>query len=147
MFKRSNVRRILKDVVDLVVRQDAEIDRLQLQVAELSRRIARLPQPMRPNWMRQSGPSWERETLTLPMAVARSSSTPLPPTRALRPIPLVCAPSVKRVVLIMGNGEQFVRTYDESGKEIPRLSGAFRDVGLKVLEAAGKLEWDVQTAA
>ena len=124
----------LRGDLSILARNTERIRKLEQAIDELSSRVAGLPQPARPNWIRHTAPAWERETLNLP-AIKRASShlalVPPPPARR-----------ISRVTICMSGSEQFVHTYDVDGIEIRRLSGPFREVGLTVLEAAGDTPWE-----
>lgn len=125
-------------ILDFLMRQSYAVAVLQRQVDELSRRIAKYPQPTRPNWQRHSAPSWERETITVPRLPA--------PKRPPRPVSLVNIPRITRVTIRLDGEKQYVIAYDAGGHAIPGYCGEFREVGLKVLEVAGRLTWEVEAA-
>lgn len=110
-----------------------EVNLLKRQINELSARIAAFPQPLRPRWERHSRPNWDVETLTLP--------TVRQPSRKLAKPPALI-PMIDRVTVCMSGYEQFVHVYDQHGHAISDLCGPFREVGLKVLRAAGNLPWE-----
>lgn len=124
----------LRQDLQIVARNSERIDQLEKALNELSSRVASFPQPLRANWIRHTAPAWERETINLP-AVKRVSShlTLLPPPPARQ---------IARVTICMSGSEQFVHAYDSDGQEIRYLSGPFREVGLRVLEAAGDTPWE-----
>lgn len=110
---------------------------MQKQIDELTSRVAKFPTPARPRWERKTKPAWELETLTLPQ---------LPGVPRIRSnhLELVPKPGIAHVHLCMSGNEQFVNAYDDLWNKIPEYCGPFRQVGLKVLEAAGDhFEWEL----
>ena len=115
------------------------VDKLQKQLNEMSSRMSFVPTPPRENWTRYSSPVWELDTLLLPQARRSSKHLALvkPPT------------AIRRVTICFHGSEQFVTAYGrnpETGRNdviLAEYSGAFKKVGMKVLEEFGEEEWEV----
>lgn len=109
------------------------VQQLQSSIDFMSVRVARLPNPARPSWERHTAPAWERETVTLPSIKRASHSLKLlPPPQ-----------KIEHVTICLSGEEQFVNAYDASGEKIDQFCGLFHEVGLRVMEAAGSLEWEI----
>jgi hypothetical protein len=106
---------------------------MQKQIDTIAGRISQVPTPPRAKWQRYTKPSWEEETISLPRA------------RASGKLKLVQTSPIARIRLCMSGNEQFVNSYDHSGNRLPEYCGPFRDVGMKVLEVAGNLQWEYIT--
>lgn len=131
----------VRNEMALLARQTADrMAVLQRQIDELSKRVAAFPQPLRPRWVRHSRPDWDTETLELP-SIRRQVSQRLA-AHHLKSIPSPLDPRVKRVTICMSGAEQFVNTYDQNDQMMVEYTGPFREVGLKVMTAAGQLEWE-----
>lgn len=118
--------------LELVEHQlDEKMELVERQINELSARVALFPQPLRPRWVRNSRPAWEAETLILP-ATRRAS-------RKLEAVPV----HIDRVTICISGEEQFVHSYDTTGRELKEYSGPFPEVGMKVLEKVGNKPWEI----
>lgn len=101
-----------------------EVTQLRKEVNVLSRQVALFWHPARANWERHTAPKIESGEM---------------PTLKL---PIVQALEIVRVT-IDDSPEQYVRSYRRGNHLIQQFSGPFEQVGLKVLERAGSILWEM----